>query len=175
MSKILTSLHGRKAGLTAGGAMQAAGFTGSADAIVNVTASTLTVVPELHAGKTITLNRAAGVTCTLPAATGSGDVYEFLTGTTVTSNANIVKVANATDTMTGSAILGQDAADTVVQFDAVSGTSDTISLNGSTTGGIKGARITARDIKLDGTNAIWLVDVFSTATGTEATPFSATV
>jgi Tfp pilus assembly protein PilW len=155
--------------------MQVAGVTGSPDSVVNVTAATLAVIPNTHAGKTITLNRAAGITCTLPAATGSGDEYEFITGTTVTSNANIVKVANATDTMVGSATLAQDAADTVVHFDAVSGTSDTISLNGSTTGGIIGARITARDIKLNGTTAIWLVEVASTATGTEATPFSATV
>src|SRR5574343_319908 len=149
--KAVTSLHGRLAGIGPAGQLNAeVGLTFGESSIVNVTAYTLTVKPQLHAGKTITLNRAAGVTCTLPAATGSGDVYDFLVGTTVTSNADIVKVANATDTMVGMAILAQDAADTVVQFDAVAGTSDTISLNGSTTGGIKGARISVRDIKLAG-------------------------
>jgi len=175
MSTTLTSIHGRRAGLTNGGALRAAGLTGMPESVVNVTAATLTVVPNTHAGRIITINAAAGCVCSLPAATGSGDVYTFLVGTTITSNAAIVKVANATDTMVGYAILAQDSADTMVEFDAVAGTSDTVSLNGSTTGGIKGASIVVRDIKLDGTNAIWLTEVFSTATGTEATVFSATV
>jgi hypothetical protein len=175
MSTILTSIHGRRAGLTNGGALRAAGLTGMPESVVNVTAATLTVVPNTHAGRIITLNKADGVTCTLPAATGSGDVYTFLVGTTITSVGAIVKVANATDTMVGSATLAQDSANTVVQFDAVAGTSDTITLDGSTTGGLIGAKVTAMDIKLNGSTAVWLVDVFGTATGTEATPFSATV
>lgn len=175
MSMILTSLHGKKAGLTRGGALQIAGVTGKPESVVNVTASTLAVDANLHAGRTITLNRAAGTAVTLPAASGSGDRYEFLIGTTVASNTTTIKVANATDTMVGTATLAQDSADTVVQFDATAGTDDTITFNGGTTGGIIGARVTARDIKLNGTDAVWLVDVFGTATGTEATPFSATV
>jgi hypothetical protein len=174
MAKILTSIHGRLVGLLANRSLSVKGLTRDEDAVVNVTTATLTVAPQLHAGKTLTLNRAAGITCTLPAATGSGDTYEFIVGTTFTGS-GIVKVANATDTMTGSAVIAQDAADTMVQFDAVSGTSDTITFNGTTTGGLKGASIVVRDIKLDGTNAIWLVEVFSSATDTEATPFSATV
>lgn len=175
MSKNQTSLHGRKAGLTSGGALRVAGTTGNEDTFVNVTAATLAVKDNIHAGRTILLNKADGITATLPAATGSGDVYEFVVGTTVTSVGYIVKVANATDTMTGYAIIAQDSADTVVQFDAVSGTSDTITFNGTTTGGIIGATIKLRDVKLNGTTAVWLVEVFSSATSTEATPFSATV
>lgn len=173
MSSILTSLHGRLFGLTRSGALKARGVTGSPESIVNATAATLAVDPDTHAGKTITLNRAGGITATLPAATGSGDVYEFIVGTTFTGN-GIVKVANATDTMVGSATIAQDAADTVVQFDTAA-SSDTITLNGTTTGGLAGATITVRDIKLDGTTAKWFVNVFSSATGVEATPFSATV
>ena len=175
MSTILTSLHGKKAGLTSGGALQVAGVTGKPESVVNVTTATLAVDPNSHAGRILTLNKADGITCTLPAASGSGDIYTFLVGTTITSGDAIIKVANATDTMVGSATLAQDSANTVVQFDAVAGTSDTITLDGSTTGGLIGARVTAQDIKLNGTDAVWLVDVFGTATGTEATPFSATV
>jgi hypothetical protein len=173
MAKILTSLHGKLIGLLANGSLSTKGLTRDRDAVVNVTTATLTLRPQLHAGKTLTLNRAAGITVTLPAAVGDGDEYEFVVGTTFTGN-GIVKVANATDTMVGSATLAQDAADTVVQFDHAAA-SDTITFNGTTTGGLIGATIKARDIKLDGTTPKWFVEVFSSATGAEVTPFSATV
>ena len=88
----------------------------------------------------------------------------------VTSNGYIIKVANATDVMVGNAILAQDAGDTAVMFEAAA-SSDTITLNGTTTGGLLGARVSVVDIA----SGIWFVDVVSAATGTEATPFSATV
>lgn len=171
--KVLTSIHGRLVGLLANGAMVCKGLTRDIDAVVNATAATLTIKPQTHAGKTITLNRAGGIAVTLPAATGAGAEYEFIVGTTFTSSATI-KVANATDTMVGHAVLAQDSADTVVQFDTAA-SSDTITFDGSTTGGLAGATVKLRDIKLDGTTAKWFVQVFSSATGTEATPFSATV
>lgn len=173
MAKILTSIHGKLLGLLANGALSTKGLTRDEDSIVNATAATLTIKPQTHAGKTITLNRAGGIAVTLPAAVGLGDEYEFIVGTTFTSSATI-KVANATDTMVGSAVLSQDGAATVVSFDA-SGTDDTITFDGSTTGGLLGATVKLRDVKLDGTTAKWFVQVYSTATGTEATPFSATV
>ena len=173
MAKILTSIHGKLIGLLANGALSTKGLTRDEDSIVNATAATLTVKPQTHAGKTITLNRAGGIAVTLPAAVGLGDEYEFIVGTTFTSSATI-KVANATDTMVGSAVLAQDSADTVVQFDTAA-SSDPSTFAGSTTGGLAGATVKLRDIKLDGTTAKWFVQVFSSATGAEATPFSATV
>lgn len=137
---------------------------------ISVTASTLTVTAAAHAGATIVLNRAAGTTVTLPAATGSGFKYTFVVGTTVTSNSDIIKVANASDVMTGLAINAQDAADTAVAFETAS-TTDTITLNGTTTGGIKGDRVEVEDIAAN----LYYVRVVGSATGTEATPFSATV
>ena len=172
MAKILTSLHGKLAGLTASGALQANGFNRGKAAVVNCTAATLAIKPQTHAGKTITLNLAAGIVVTLPTCTGDGDEYEFIVGTTFTG-AGIVKVTT-TDVMVGSATIAQDAADTVVQFDTAAA-SDTITFNGTTTGGLAGARIKVRDLKLDGTTAKWYVEVFSSATGPEATPFSAAV
>lgn len=136
----------------------------------SITSATLTVTADAYAGQKIILDRAAGITATLPAATGSGNSYEFLVVTTVTSNSHIIKVANSTDVMTGTAVLFQDAGDTVVGF-ATASTSDTITLNGTTTGGITGARALVTDAK----SGIWHVTVISDASGTEATPFSATV
>lgn len=132
-------------------------------------AATLAVRADAHLGTPIVLDRAAGVTATLPSATGSGNAYEFLVATTVTSNSYKIQVTT-TDVMTGSALLLQDAADTVVGFETAA-TSDTVTLNGTTTGGITGAKVKVTDIA----SGKWFVEVISAATGTEATPFSAAV
>jgi len=64
---------------------------------INVTASK-TVSPN-DAGALQTINAAAGLTVTLPAASGTGYRYEFLIGTTVTSNTVVIQVANSSDVM----------------------------------------------------------------------------
>ena len=139
-------------------------------AIINVTAATLTVTEAVHNGQVITLNRAAGVAVTLPAATGTGTKLHFICGTTVTSASTTIKVADASDVMTGTALIAQDAADTAVMFETASD-SDTITWNGTTTGGIKGDAVELNDVATD----LWWVRVMGSGTGTEATPFSATV
>lgn len=139
------------------------------DRLTNATAATLAVTNEDHSGKTITLNRAGGIAVTLPAASGSGSLFRFVVGTTFTS-AGTIKVANASDTMCGNAIVAQDGGDTVVMFEA-GATADTITMDGSTTGGLKGAIAICEDIAAN----LWFVHYVSAATGTEATPFSATV
>lgn len=138
--------------------------------IVNCTAATLTVTAASHDSKTVTLNRAAGIAVTLPAASGSGERFRFIIGTTVTSNSTTIKVANSSDTMVG---VGMQAADggSTVNFWEAGGTDDTITFNGTTTGGIKGDLVELEDIATN----LWHVRVLGSATGTEATPFSATV
>lgn len=135
---------------------------------VTVAASTVTVTRDAHAGVPIVLNRAAGVTATLPAATGSGARYEFILAADASGN-QVVQVANSSDTMMGVAYLGNDSAGASCFYTADS--SDTITLNGSTKGGLKGARVIADDIAAN----VWAVLVYSEASGTEATPFSAAV
>ena len=149
-----------------------AGIAGPAlsAAPVDCTASTLTITQATHAGRMVTLNRAAGIAVTLPAATGTGSVYRFLIGTTVTSNATTIKVANATDVMTGSALVISDDAAAVLGYKTAA-SSDTVSFNGSTTGGILGDVVEVEDVGA----GLFRVTVVSSATGTEATPFSATV
>lgn len=136
--------------------------------IVNCTAATLTVTEALHEGKTVTLNRAGGIAVTLPAATGGGGRYRFVVGATFTSSATIKVVGN--DIMTGNALTLQDAADTIAGWETAAD-SDTITFNGTTTGGIKGDIVELEDIAAD----TWSVRINGSATGTEATPFSATV
>lgn len=136
---------------------------------ITLTASA-TLNRKSHAGTLINASAAAGMTLTLPASTGKGDVYTVRVKTTVTSNNLIIQVANATDVMTGYALLAQDAADTAVMFETAS-TSDTITMNGSTKGGIVGDLIEL----IDADAGFWQVRVIGSATGTEATPFSAAV
>lgn len=172
---VQTSIHGRHIGLTPAKATAAmGGLTLGKDAVVNATASTLTVKPELHEGKIITLNRAAGIAVTLPAATGDGACYTFMVGTTITSNSTTIKVANASDVYVGFVTQAADGGSGVVIYETAA-TDDTITLNGSTTGGLKGDRYELVDMKLDGTNAVWVLRGVQSATGTEATPLSATV
>ncbi len=138
--------------------------------VVNVTASTVTITALEHQGAIVTLNRAAGITATLPAATGSGGEYRFYVGTTVTSNNVIIQVASAADSMAGTCTFAQDSADTAVIFETAA-TSDTITMNGSTKGGILGDFIEIIDVAA----GKFFVRIVGSATGTEATPFSAAV
>lgn len=133
--------------------------------------SALTVTEALHDGKTILLDTAAGSTCTLPAATGSGARFRFVIKTLATSNSHIIKVADATDVMYGFALVAQDAGDTSVLFETAAD-SDTITLNRTTTGSTqKGEFFELEDIDTN----VWSVFGVIAATGTEASPFSATV
>lgn len=134
---------------------------------VAITAST-TLTADGYAGRPIVLNAAAGLTVTLPAATGSGASYEIVVGTTVTSNSYIIRVANASDVMMGVLGIASDIAGVTVP---TTSTSDTITMNGSTTGGILGSRVLLQDVAANK----WAVSGALVSSSTEATPFSAAV
>lgn len=138
--------------------------------LVSATAATLAVTATSHDQKIVVLNRAAGVTVTLPAATGSGAVFRFTVGTDISSNSNIIKVADASDVMQGMLTVTDRADGSTAGFGTVAA-SDTITLNGGTTGGLKGGMITLVDIGAD----LYAVTGTVVGNGTEATPFSATV
>jgi len=137
---------------------------------ISITASTVTLDRHIHRGAWVVLNRAAGVTVTLPAATGSGDVYKILVGTTVSSNNDIIQVANASDTMVGNI---QTATTTFGASDqeAAGGTDDTITMNGTTTGGIQGSYVILEDVA----DNLWLVQGALVGSGTIASSLSAAV
>ena len=138
--------------------------------VVTLTDATVALTEASHAGKFIALSRAAGQALTLPAATGSGVQFEFFVLTTITSNSTTIKVANSTDVLRGHAVQPADAGSTMNGWEA-SSTDDTITFNGSTTGGIAGDIVRLVDIAA----GYWFVQLIGSATGTEATPFSATV
>ena len=137
---------------------------------VSITGATLTCTKDVHAGRTTVISAVAGCAVTLPAATGTGSVYRFVIGSTITSNSTTIKVANTTDVMTGRAFVVSDNTAAVLGF-ATAAASDTITLNGTTLGGLAGDHIEI----IDAITGTFAVRVFTAATGTEATPFSATV
>jgi len=136
--------------------------------IVNTTATTLSITEASHDGKIVTINSASPIAVTLPAASGSGAKFEFIIGTVATATPHTIKVANTTDVMAGVALV---AATTTILGWATTATDDTISLDGTTTGGIVGDRIEITDVA----SGVFAVQMFIAETGTEATPFSATV
>lgn len=134
---------------------------------VSITTATVAITDDAYAGQRTLLNRAAGVTATLQPATGSGARYEFILIADATGS-HIIQVTG-TDTMMGVAYLGNDSAGASCFYTA--DTSDTITLNGTTTGGLKGARVLVDDVA----SGVYAVMVYSEASGVEATPFSAAV
>ena len=140
-----------------------------------------------HAGRIVHNDAAGAVTYTLPATNANSDsavagpgadlnnlsnigaTFTIFSSVTKTGNL-VVQVANATDVMVGGALFIDDTSDNVVGFETAS-TSDTITLNGSTTGGVTYAEIVCTALA----SGKWKVSVTSGCTGTPATPFSAAV
>lgn len=135
------------------------------------TAATLSLTAAAHSQRTILQNVVTGCAFTLPAATGSGALFKIVIGKTITSVGVTIKVANAADAMIGNAFTVSDGAAAVLGYIASANTDDTITLNGTTTGGYAGDQVVLQDVN---TNQ-WQVLVMTKSTGTEATPFSATV
>lgn len=142
--------------------------------VTNVTTGNLTLTAAAHGGGIITMNDSdAGNVLTLPDASGSGVTFEIVIGTTVATGTVAVKAPDTDNVFVGFAHMTVDSdseTDSPLIFRTVA-TDDTITLNGSTQGGLKGDYIRFVDIAAD----TWLVQAFLSGTGSEVTPFSATV
>ena len=145
------------------------GFISGSGSVVTLSSDT-TLTSASHAGRVMLLDKADGLTVTLPAASGSGNVYKFFVKTTITSNNYVIQVASSDDTMSGVAVVANDSDNTASVFETLTA-SDTITLDGSTTGGILGGMVELQDLY----SGKYLVKIHQSATGTEATPFSAAV
>ena len=139
--------------------------------IATLIAST-TITQESHDSKTLLMGAAgAALTFTLPAAVGTGAKFKFMVSVVNTSN-YVIQAANSTDVMAGGVIFNTDDASNAVQGFETVAASDTITLNGTTTGGVnKGDWVELQDIA----SGVWSVAGLLTGSGTEATPFSAAV
>ena len=159
--------------------------TGPANVIDADSSTSLTVAT--HAGRIVHNDAAGAVTYTLPAVNATADsgvsgpgpdlnnannvgaTFTIVSSITKTGDL-IVQVANSTDVMSGGAFFIDDSSDNVVGFETVAA-SDTITLNGSTTGGVTYAKIVCTVL---GTG-LWSVSVHTGCTGSPATCFSAAV
>lgn len=131
--------------------------------VIAVTAAT-TLDDDAYAGRTINLNSTTGRAISLPKATGSGAVYTIFVGATVSSGNHTV-VANGTDVIQGVLNVATDIAGVTIPTAA---DTDTITMNGSTTGGVRGSWLELQDVA----SGIWSLKGALVSTGAEATPFS---
>jgi hypothetical protein len=148
---------------------------GGETGVVATTATQLTVTAASHAGKVVVVSSTAPIAVTLPQATGTGNKYRFALQVSATGTSHTISVANATDVISGvahvmtSATLTNVAA--VVAAFKTSDSSDRVTLNGTTLGGIKGDWIEFVDVA----TGLFQVSADLQATGAYATPFSAAV
>lgn len=134
--------------------------------IIDVTSATVTLSENTHESRYVTLNRAAGIAVTLPAATGSGSRYRFIITTTVTSNTTTITAA-AGDFLGGTVL--QTKTDNTFASYHMDGTSHTtLTFNGTTKGGIVGDYIEL----FDASTTMWHVKAMTKATGVVASPVS---
>jgi len=142
-------------------------------AIHTFTATDAVTITE-HAGRTLLLGEVGGnalVTLTLPDATGSGATYKFIVTVANTSN-YVIKVPDSDNTIDGIMMYLDEDGTAVSAFPTVAA-SDTITLNGGTTGGLIGDYLEIVDIAADQYHVRGVMRVAAGAN--PATPFSATV
>lgn len=144
--------------------------------MVNTTATTLTVTQATHGNRVVTINSSSPIAITMPQATGTGMKYKFVLQVVATATPHTIKVANATDSFTGLYASLSTVAGTLIGFAAVDSAttatrSDTMSFNGTTTGGAPGMTVEITDIK----TGYFSVTALDTCVSTTTTPFSAGV
>lgn len=109
---------------------------------------TTAITQAAHANRVNVITGTAAATYTLPEATGTGNTYLFVFGQ-VNTNGTVFVTADTTNCSIGGSlnILDQDANAQTAYF-ATTG-DDTITINGTTTGGLIGDTITLIDIATD--------------------------
>jgi len=149
-------------------------LTGSFLPAIHTFAATDAITVTEHAGRTLLLGEVGGnaaVTLTLPDATGSGATYKFIVSVTNTSN-YVIAVPDANNTIDGVMVYLDVDGTAVTAFSTVAA-SDTITLNGTTQGGILGDYLEIVDIAADQYHVRGVMRV--PAGSNPATPFSAAV
>lgn len=139
--------------------------------IVTTTATALSLTVADHGERLVLINTNSTVanTFTLPTATGSG-VKMHLINNVVQTQGTVVVAANGTDVIQGFCFAADSTAGGGSDTFATSATSDKVTLNLTTTGGLGGDSVEAWDIAAN----TWQVQVRIAGSGTLATPFSAT-
>lgn len=146
----------------------------TASSITGLTPTTDTAataaITAAQSGTTIVLSKAAGVTATLPAATGSGNTYTFVIGTTATSAAYKILAASTSDLLFGF-VTGENAGTAKCFAGALASTYNSLQMPFAGTqpsGGFQGDWFTFRDVAANN----WHVSGCYQAGTTPTTPFS---
>lgn len=132
--------------------------------VVNIITAAALTLSSFRQGTTRLLNcqLAAGQAFTLPAANGKKGKFRFFVGITYTGNATIHTAGS--DLIAGVS----DVSGSTNGFFATASNTNTITMNGTTTGGVKGSYVELEDVGL----ALWRVNGRLIGSGTAATPFS---
>lgn len=119
-------------------------------------------------GSTVLFDRAAGIVYTLPAPE-VGLTYEFVVTTTITSNAAKIITDAATTFLEGAYVnVDTDTSNAVAVFNGNGTTHVAVSMNGTTTGAIKGTHLTFTCVS----PTMWNVSGTVLGSGVVATAFA---
>lgn len=131
-----------------------------------ITAATLTLSSFRHGGmRLLNIQLAAGQAFILPASNGKRGKFRFFVGITVTSPTTI-HTATGSDVISGIAVIGGGSSNGPT-FASASNT-NTVTINGTTKGGILGTYIELEDVGV----GQWLVKFLGVGSGALVTPFS---
>lgn len=138
--------------------------------VVTTTATALSLTVTEHAERVLLVNTNSTVanTFTLPVATGSGAKFTVVNNIQQTQGSVVVAASGTLDTLKGVALIGDTTAETAGAF-LTTATSDKLTMNLTTTGGLGGDQVEL----LDGAANVWTVRATLTGSGTLATPFAA--
>lgn len=141
---------------------------GNVSQVVSGSGATLTLTKS-QSGSAVLFDRAAGIVFTLPANT-PGMYFDFFVTVTITGGAAKVITASGTELLVGTIInTDTDSSDAIASWKSLVATGNiAVSMNGTTTGGIKGdwLRFTCLN------TTTWNVQGLTLGTSTVATPFA---
>lgn len=154
--------------ITYTGTLNAAGAPQTQKAkVVSGSGATVTLTAA-QSGSVVLFDRAAGIVFTLPAP-AAGMYFDFLVSTSVTSNAHKVITNAGTVLLIGSLInIDTDTSNAVAAWTADGSTIVSVSMNGTTTGGLIGTWMRFTCV----TSTLWMVTGIDQGSGTVATPFA---
>lgn len=137
---------------------------GRPSAVVPLAANT-TLTQAEHEGRTMLLNTTSTLIVTLPAATGSGAIYEFISTATAPAGGHQIRLPAATLYNGIASVYGGTAFS-----GAANGTThNNIFFSGTTTGGIIGTYVRLTDARA----GFYTVQVHAVGSGVGSSPFAA--
>lgn len=137
-------------------------------AVINTTASALGLTQVLHGNRAVTISSATPIAITLPTSSGSGTKYRLVVMVAATATQHTIKIGTTGEVFQG-VVFNKSTTTTTTGY-AATATDNTLTLNGTTTGGVVGDEYELTDIK----TGFWQLRGLTAASGAAATPLSHT-